>query len=167
MNKYEGMFLLDHGRLKNEPQRGIDEITAILEKHGAKVVQIGRWDERKLAYEINRQKRGTYIMAHFEAPIETIREVHGDVKLSENISRSLIIRLGNVFPPFMTATELETEFGTRDFRDRPGRRSDSRDRRPAPRQQPVAAAPAAAAPVADVPATPEGEGGSDDKGSEG
>ncbi len=162
MNKYEGMFLLDHGRLKNEPQRGIDEITTILEKHGAKVVQIGRWDERKLAYEINRQKRGTYILAHFEAPIESIDEVHGDVKLSENISRALIIRLGKVFPPFMTATELETEFGTRDFRDRPGRRSDSRDRRPAPRQQPVAAAPAA-----DAPAKPEGDGGSDDKGSEG
>ncbi len=31
MNKYEGMFLLDHGKVKNEPQKGIDEVTQVLE----------------------------------------------------------------------------------------------------------------------------------------
>ena len=126
MNKYEGMFLLDHGKVKSDPQKGIDDITAILEKHGAKVVQIGKWDERKLAYEINRQKRGTYVLAHFEADSDALDEIRGDLQLCESVSRQIFIRIeGESFPPFLTASELDARFGTRDFRDRPPRR-DSR-----------------------------------------
>ena len=33
-----------------------------------KILVIKKWDERKLAYEINGQKRGTYIIAYFTAP---------------------------------------------------------------------------------------------------
>ena len=128
MNKYEGMFLLDHGKVKNEPEKGMDEIRTILEKHGCRIAQMGKWDERKLAYEIKKQKRGTYILVHFEAPGSAIDEIRRDCTLSEIISRQLIIAMkGDKFPPFMTAQELNDAHGTRDFRDR-GSRPSSRPR---------------------------------------
>lgn len=138
MNKYEGMFLLDHGKVKSEPQKGIEEITHILEKHGAKIAQIGKWDERKLAYEVNRQKRGTYVLVHFEAAPTAIDEMRNDLNLSEVVNRDLMLRLeGETFPPFMTAQDLDTAYGSREFRDRPmggGRRDrDDRDRDRRPR----------------------------------
>ena len=121
MNKYEGMFLLDHGKVKNEPQKGIDEITAILEKNQAKVAKIAKWDERKLAFEIRKQKRGTYILSHFEAPESAIAEIRQTAHLSEIIARSIIVRIETEFPPFMTASELDAAHGSREFRDRPSR----------------------------------------------
>lgn len=135
MNKYEGMFLLDHGKVKSEPQKGVEEVTAILEKHGAKIAQIGKWDERKLAYEIKRQKRGTYVLVHFEIDPQALDELRGDLNLSEIVNRDLLLRIeGEAFPTFMTAQELDAAFGTREFRDRPagGRRErgDRDDRRP-------------------------------------
>ncbi|MCB9833336.1 MAG: 30S ribosomal protein S6 [Planctomycetes bacterium] len=134
MNKYEGMFLLDHGKVKNEPQKGIDEVAQVLEKHGAKIAQIGKWDERKLAYEIKRQKRGTYVLVHFDADPQALDELRRDLSLNETINRHLLLRIeGAEFPPFMTAQELDTAYGTREFRERPmgGRRDrDERDRRP-------------------------------------
>ena len=132
MNKYEGMFLLDHGKVKNEPEKGIAEVTQVLEKHGAKIAQIGKWDERKLAYEIKRQKRGSYVLVHFEAPAAAIQEMRQDLNLSEIINRDLMLRIeGAEFPPFKTAQELDAEYGTREFRDRPmGRRDRDRDDRP-------------------------------------
>lgn len=132
MNKYEGMFLLDHGKVKNEPEKGLVEITTILEKHQGKIAQIGKWDERKLAYEINKQKRGSYILVHFEAPGESIEEIRGDCALSEIISRQLLLAiLGEKFPPFMTAPEMNDAHGTRDFRDRGSRPAPrTRERRP-------------------------------------
>ena len=144
------MFLLVHGKVKNEPQKGIDDITALLEKHGAKIAQIGKWDERKLAYEIKKQKRGTYVLTHFEAEPQAIDEMRRDVELSETISRVLVIGIETDFPPFMTASELDAAFGTREYRDRPA------GRRPEGDRPPVRAA--AETPAAPAENKPEGEG---------
>ncbi len=142
LNKYEGMFLLDHGKVKNEPEKGIAEITAILEKHQGKIAQIGKWDERKLAYEINRQKRGSYVLVHFEAPGTAIDEIRRDCALSEIVSRQLLLAIqGEIFPPFMTASEMNEAHGTRDFRERGSRPS-------GPRQREKRAEPAEATPLA-------------------
>jgi small subunit ribosomal protein S6 len=120
LNKYEGMFLLDHGKLK-DVQKGVDVVTELLKKHGANIVKIGKWDERKLAYEINNQKRGTYILCHFEAPSEAVAEVTHDLNLTETISRHLIIRLRKRFPQFLTAAEIDATYGTKE-RERAARR---------------------------------------------
>ena len=145
MNKYEGMFLLDHGKVKNNVEKGIDEVKSVLEKHQATVHEIGKWDERKLAYEINRQKRGSYVLVHFEASGDAVDEIRRECALNEVILRNLLIRLESKFPPFMTATEIDAKFGTRaEYRDRPARRPAEGEGRPAPAREPVAA-PAASA----------------------
>jgi small subunit ribosomal protein S6 len=118
LNKYEGMFLLDNGKIKSEVQKGIDAIAEVLKKHNANVVKIGKWDERKLAYEIRNQKRGTYVLAHFEAPPEAIDEIKNEMNLSEIISRHLLVRLRTKFPPFMTAQEIDAAFGQKEGRER-------------------------------------------------
>ena len=116
LNKYEGMFLLDHGKVKNEVQKGIDAISEVLKKHGASIHKIGKWDERKLAYEIKNQKRGTYILAHFEAESPAVKEINHDFNLSEVVSRHIVVRLRKKFPPFMTAQEIDAQFGNREGR---------------------------------------------------
>lgn len=122
LNKYEGMFLLDHGKVKSEPEKGIAEVTAILEKHEGKIAQIGKWDERKLAYEIKKQKRGSYILVHFEAPGASIDEIRRDCQLSEIVSREILLAIdGEKFPPFQTAQEMDAAHGSRDFREGGGR----------------------------------------------
>lgn len=121
MNKYEGMFLLDHGKLK-DAQKGIDLISEILKKHGGNIVKIGKWDERKLAYEINNQKRGTYILCHFELASEALSEVNHDLNLTEGVSRNLLIRLRSRFPEFMTAQEIDAAFGSKEREQRGPRR---------------------------------------------
>lgn len=123
MNKYEGMFLLDHGKVKSEAQKGIDEITRIIEKCQGKVENIAKWDERRLAYEVNKQKRGSYVFCHFHLPGDQIAEFTREFNLNEIVSRHLVVRLEE-FPEFLTAQELEAKYGSREYRDR-GRRTSS------------------------------------------
>ena len=159
LNKYEGMFLLDKGKLRNAPEKGEGAIKATLEKNGVTIVQMGQWDERRLAYEINRQKRGTYVLAHLEAPNGALDEVSRDLRLGGLISRHMFLRLKE-FPPFMTARETEDAYGSKDFK-KPGPGA----RRPASKpaaeaaEQPATeeAAPAAeeAAPATEEVAAPE------------
>lgn len=148
LNKYEGMFLLDNGKLRNAPEKGEEAIKATLEKNGVTIVQMGQWDERRLAYEINRQKRGVYVMAHIEAPVGALEEVSRDLRLGGLISRHLFLRLKE-FPPFMTAREMDDAYGSSEFKKpSPGAR---RPDRPAPAATKEAAP---AAPAATDEATP-------------
>lgn len=161
MNKYEGMFLLDHGKVKNDVDAGIAHVRELLEKHGASIVELAKWDERKLAYEINNQKRGIYVLCYFESEGDQLDAFRHDVALSETIVRMLITRLKKKFPDFMTARELDDAFGTRDFRDRGPRRSG-----PPPRSSEgggggggqAAAAPAPAAAPAGDESAPKSDG---------
>src|SRR3978361_2244468 len=81
-NQYEGMFLFGSGAA-TEPQAAEATVRKFIEQHGGNILVLKKWDERKLAYEINKNKRGTYILALFTAPSSAIAPIERDVKLSE------------------------------------------------------------------------------------
>jgi small subunit ribosomal protein S6 len=62
-----------------------------LEKAGAEIVSIRKWDDRKLAYEINGKGKGTYILCYFRAAGSKLRDIERDIQLSERIMRALIL----------------------------------------------------------------------------
>ncbi len=92
------MFLLDNREVKKgwDYAKGIP--LSILERGGAKIVSARRWDERKLAYEIKKQKRATFLLVFFEAPPEKISLLNREIQLTEGILRHLIL-VHDEFPP--------------------------------------------------------------------
>lgn len=103
-NIYEAMFLLGPGNAA-EPQAGIDLVRSFIERHGGKIKVIKRWDERKLAYEVNGQKRGTYIISYFTAPGAAVAPLERDVKLSEDVLRVLVTKADHLNEQEMNAVE--------------------------------------------------------------
>ena len=92
------MFLLDNREVKKgwDYAKGIP--LSILERHGANVVSARRWDERKLAYEIKKQKRATFLLVFFEIHPEKITLLNREIQLTEGILRHLIL-VHDEFPP--------------------------------------------------------------------
>ena len=101
MYPYEGMFLVDpvkHG----EDAEGVEgTVKALLEKHGAKIEQFEKWDERRLAYEIKGHKRGVYLLAHFHMPGDKVAPLRDDCKLTEGILREMLVRLDRDIPSYL------------------------------------------------------------------
>ncbi len=102
-NQYEGMFLL--GPAGAEPENAIKIVRGMIEKHDGKIQVIKKWDERKLAYEIGKQKRGTYIIAFFRAEGAAVSAIERDVKLSEEVLRALVTRADHLSEKEMAAVE--------------------------------------------------------------
>jgi len=88
---YEGMFLVDSARAADW-DGVVSTIRNILERNEAEIVSLRKWDERKLAYEIDGKTRGTYILCYFRANGQRIRAIERDVQLSERIMRVLVLR---------------------------------------------------------------------------
>jgi small subunit ribosomal protein S6 len=98
-DKYEGMFLFPGSA---EAEASIKRTRDIIEKHGGQVAVIKKWDERKLAYEIKKQKRGLFVIAHFTGPGAAIAPITRDVNLSDDVLRVLITDASH-----LTKEELE------------------------------------------------------------
>jgi small subunit ribosomal protein S6 len=112
---YEAMFLVDSAEAASDWE-GINKlITTILERAGAEIVSMKKWDERKLAYTIKKQTRGTYILCYFRADGGKIRDIERDVRLSERIMRVLILKVEHLTEQDITketpAIKLEKEGG--------------------------------------------------------
>jgi small subunit ribosomal protein S6 len=89
---YEGMFLVDSGEAAADWQGTIGVIETVLSRSEAEAVTLKKWDERRLAYDINKKSRGTYILAYFDCDPLKIGSIERDVQLSEKITRVMILR---------------------------------------------------------------------------
>ena len=90
-NLYEGMFLVDTALATSDWDGVLDLIKSILTKSGAEIVSLKKWDERKLAYEINKKSRGTYILCYFNVEGPKVKDIERDIRLSEKIMRVLVL----------------------------------------------------------------------------
>lgn len=104
-NVYEAMFLLPPGAAMDQDGTGLRLCRSIIERHGGQVIVIKRWDERKLYYEINGQKRGTYVIAYFRAPGAAVTAIERDVKLSDEILRIMVTKADHLNEEEMNAVE--------------------------------------------------------------
>jgi len=89
---YEGLFLVDSGEAAADWKQVTGAIEKILSRSEAEVVSLRKWDDRRLAYEINKKNRGTYILAYFDCDPDRIGSIERDVQLSEKVIRVLILR---------------------------------------------------------------------------
>jgi len=100
-NQYEAMFLFGSGAA-TEPQAAEQLCRKFIEAHGGQITVLKKWDERKLAYEVNGNKRGTYFLSLFAAPSTAIVQIERDVRLSEDVLRVMILKADH-----MSADEIQ------------------------------------------------------------
>lgn len=101
---YEAMFLIGQSTAA-DLGAVISHIDELLERCGAKLISMAKWDERRLAYEIEKQKRGLYILAYFEAPAQQIAQLDRDTQMSETIMRVLVTRADHLTMEEMQAAD--------------------------------------------------------------
>jgi small subunit ribosomal protein S6 len=89
---YEGMLLVEPTIAAKEWQRVVDEVERIAKRHGAAVLQVSRWGERKLAYPVKKNNRGTYVLTYFSAPPKVVGKIRADLQLSEVVLRHVILQ---------------------------------------------------------------------------
>jgi ribosomal protein S6 len=91
--RYEGFFLIDNNRANQAWDATVTSISELLERFGGTIVRTLKWEERKLAYEINGHRRGTYLLIYFDAEPGSIDTIRREFGLSDIVMRSLFLRL--------------------------------------------------------------------------
>lgn len=70
----------------------LEHLDEIFARAGAELVAMRKWDDRRLAYEIDKQKRGVYLLAYITCPVDQVAHLERDVQISEQVLRVLITK---------------------------------------------------------------------------
>jgi small subunit ribosomal protein S6 len=69
----------------------LDRITAIVSDGGGEVGAVDRWGRRRLAYEIDRQNEGYYVVAAFRAGPTVITPLERALHLADDVLRFKVV----------------------------------------------------------------------------
>ena len=88
---YETVMVISMKQGEEGIQALIEKFKALIEKH-ATLQSVDEWGRRKLAYLINKESEGYYVLMNFEAEAEFPAELDRIYKITDGVMRSLIIR---------------------------------------------------------------------------
>lgn len=92
---YEGMFILDSNRYARDRDGLPKDLKSIIEEAGGHVEVSRLWEERRLAYPIKGQRKGSYWIMYFRGPTSAITTLNRQFELKDGVLRHLFIRLPN------------------------------------------------------------------------
>ncbi len=88
---YETVMVISMKQGEDGIQALIEKFKALIEKH-ATLQSVDEWGKRKLAYLINKESEGYYVLMNFESEASFPAELDRIYKITDGIMRSLIIR---------------------------------------------------------------------------
>ena len=91
--KYEVVYVINPTKSEEEYQALVAKFTALAEQH-ATAVEVEEWGKRKLAYEIDDQTEGCYVLMTFTSGAEFPAELDRVFGITDGIMRSMIVCRG-------------------------------------------------------------------------
>jgi small subunit ribosomal protein S6 len=73
----------------------LNNVNRLITGLGGEVSEVEQWGKRKLAYPIKGLTEGNYVLTHFKIEPFRNRELEAKLKISEDVARHLLIRLGS------------------------------------------------------------------------
>ncbi len=92
-NVYEGMFILDSNRFGRDPEVVSGQVSAMIEKCGGEMLVSRLWEDRRLAYPIKGQRKGTYWLTYFRLDSLQLGDLRRQCHITDDILRVLFLKV--------------------------------------------------------------------------
>lgn len=89
---YETMYILRPDITDEQVEQAITKYKDLLQEQGAYDLEIQHRGKRRLAYEINNHREGTYIQMNYQGPPHQIAILEKAMRLSEEVIRYLTVK---------------------------------------------------------------------------
>ena len=135
-HQYELMVILDPEIDERTVAPSLDKFLNVIRNDGGTIDSVDIWGRRRLAYEINKKTEGIYAVVQLTANASATVELDRQLKLSEAVMRTKVLRAEEAIAQVAEAAKLAEEKAAR---------------KAAAPQKPVASSAAPAAAVAAAP----------------
>ncbi len=91
-HQYELMVILDPEIDERTVAPSLDKFLGVIRNDGGTIENVDIWGRRRLAYEIAKKSEGIYAVVNFTATSEATLELDRQLKLSEAVLRTKVLR---------------------------------------------------------------------------
>jgi small subunit ribosomal protein S6 len=107
MRRYETTYILRPNLGEEQFSEIIERTNNIIKNDGGAIINLERWGNRKLAYEINKEILGQYIYFDYAAPGSTILELERIFRIDDRVLRFLTVKIADAIDEETVASETE------------------------------------------------------------
>ena len=112
-HQYELMVILDPEIDERTVAPSLDKFLNVIRTDGGSIDSVDIWGRRRLAYEINKKTEGIYAVVDFTAEPATTTELDRQLKLSEAVMRTKVLRAEEGIAQVAAAQKLAEEKAAR------------------------------------------------------
>jgi small subunit ribosomal protein S6 len=91
--KYESIYIVKPDLSDGDVQKIADRFKGVIEEKGGTVEKAGKWEKRKLAYEVGGLREGNYVIMNFEAAGDIPQELSRLMRISDDVIRHRIYKI--------------------------------------------------------------------------
>lgn len=92
MQKYEAIFVISTKQDEESIKATVEKFSTLISENGT-LTSVDEWGKRKLAYLINKEAEGYYVLFTFESETAFPAELDRVSKITDGVLRSMIIAL--------------------------------------------------------------------------
>ena len=93
LNSYETLYVIDPDLSEEATKAMIEKFNALIADNGT-IGEVNEWGKRKLAYPINYETEGYYVIAQFSSEESFPAELDRVSNITDGVLRSLIVAKG-------------------------------------------------------------------------
>ena len=113
MHQYELMVILDPEIDERTVAPSLDKFLNVIRTDGGTIDKVDIWGKRRLAYEINKKTEGIYAVVDMTANAAATIELDRQLKLSEAVMRTKMLRAEEAIAQVAQAAKLSAEKAAR------------------------------------------------------
>ena len=96
MALYESVIIGRQDLTPSQFEAILEKFVAVIESFKGKIKKRENWGIRNLAYKINKNRKGHYMLLNIDSPPEAIQEYERLMRLDEDIIRFLTIKIKSI-----------------------------------------------------------------------
>ena len=96
MALYENVFIARQDIAASQVDALIERFEGVITANGGKVTKKENWGLRALAYRMNKNRKGYYVLFNIDAPAKALIELERQMRFDEDVIRYLSIRVGEL-----------------------------------------------------------------------
>lgn len=108
-NHYETAVIINAALDDEQIEAVVAKITGLITDGGGEISETEKWGRKRLAYTINKNRIGYYVIYRYEAPVDLIAELERLMKIDESVVRFLTIRLEKEALEYFATRKFEAE----------------------------------------------------------
>lgn len=112
-HNYELMVILDPEIDERTVAPSLDRFLNVIRNDGGSIDNVDVWGKRRLAYEINKKAEGIYAVVNFTASSAATQELDRQLRLSEAVMRTKVLRAEEAVARISKAAEEAAEKAAR------------------------------------------------------